>query len=93
MFGFMLVCREGDVRLVNQSYISPNGLNAVSGVVQVCVNQQYGYVCADNWDDREADVVCRSLSFTYQAPYYGMSHQKSIDNIAIFDIIYCPEYT
>ena len=74
---FMLVCPEGDVRLVNQSYTSPNGLNAVSGVVQVCVNQQYGYVCADNWDNREADVVCRSLNFGYQAPHYGTSHQKA----------------
>ena len=76
-FGFMLVCPEGDVRLVNQSYASNDGLNAVSGVVKVCVDQQYVYICADDWDDREADVVCRSLNYGYQAPYYSMSHHKA----------------
>ena len=64
------------MRLVHQSYTSPYGLNIASGVVQVCINQQYGYVCADNWDDKEADVVCRSLSFSYRAPYYGMTFRK-----------------
>ena len=74
LYGIYSVCREGDVRLVNPGY-SPMyvyGINKFGGVVQVCVNQQYGYICADNWDDREADVVCRSLSYYYKAPYYGL---------------------
>ena len=70
--GFIPVCREGDVQLVNQSYTSTTGLTATGGVVQVCVNREYGYVCADDWDDREAEVVCRS-SFGYRAPYFGMT--------------------
>ena len=57
------------MRLVNRSFTSTSGLTTVSGVVQVCVNREYGYVCADDWDDREAEVVCRS--FGYQAPYFG----------------------
>ena len=69
--GFIPVCREGDVRLVNQSYTSTTGLTATGGVVQVCVNREYGYVCADDWDDREAEVVCSS-SFGYRAPYFGI---------------------
>ena len=44
----------------------------ISGVVQVCINQRYGYVCADDWDNREADVVCRSFSSYYQPQYYGI---------------------
>jgi hypothetical protein len=67
--GFIPVCREGSVRLVNQSY-SSNGLTATSGVVQVCVNREYGYVCADDWDNREAEVVCGGR-FGYRAPYFG----------------------
>ena len=59
------------MRLVNQTYTSPNGLNSVSGVVQVCINQQYVYVCSDSWDDREAEVICNSISSSYEAPYYG----------------------
>ena len=66
------VCSEGVVRLVNQSYSFIDGLSSTGGIVQVCVNQQFGYICADSWDDREADVVCRSQSSSYQAPYYGM---------------------
>ena len=63
------------MRLVNRSYsYSPlYGTYHTGGVVQVCVNQQFGYACADDWDDREAEAVCRSLSklFFYTAPYYG----------------------
>ena len=68
------VCHEGDVRLVNRSYSPLYDTNHLGGVVQVCVNGQFGYVCADDWDDREAEVVCRSLSkgHFYTAPYYGI---------------------
>ena len=52
----MLVCPEGAVRLVNRSYTSSNGLATVSGVVQVCVNQRYGYVCADDWYESTTDT-------------------------------------
>ena len=60
------------MRLVNQSYSFVDGLSSTGGIVQVCINQQFGYICADGWDNREADVVCRSQSTSYQAPYYGM---------------------
>ena len=68
------VCHDGDVRLVNRSYSPFYGLHHLGGVVQVCINQQFGYACADDWDDREAEVVCRSLSkgHFYTAPYYGI---------------------
>ena len=81
------------------TFSTPNGLSAISAVIQVCVNQQYGYVCADNWDDKEADVACRSFRSWYQSPYYGinvneprlilslqlLSHRKhSFNNISKF---------
>ena len=70
----IIVCIEGDVRLVDQSFSSSHSepLNMLFGTVQVCVNQQYVYICANNWDDREADVVCRSLNNGFKAPYYGI---------------------
>ena len=64
------MCIEGDTRLVDRE-TSYNPLKVVSGTVQVCINQRYGYVCSDEWDDREADVVCRSISSSYRAPFYG----------------------
>ena len=59
------------MRLINQTYNYFNGLNSVSGVVRVCVNQQFVYVCSDGWDDREAQVACRTYNGNYRPPYYG----------------------
>ena len=61
------------MRLVSRSITSTGhgDLRSIGGVIQVCVNREYGYVCADDWDNREAEVVCRSLA--YQAPYFGMT--------------------
>ena len=62
----IIACTEGDVKLVNITNLFNN---AFTGTVQVCIDKQYRYVCADGWDNREADVVCRTLSFSYRAPY------------------------
>ena len=67
-----LVCTEGMLEFVNHTIRFDNDLESFSAVVQVCINGQYGYICADNWDNREADVVCRSYSSFYQHPYYGI---------------------
>jgi hypothetical protein len=67
-----LVCTEGLLEIVNQTFRFDNDLESFSGVVQVCVDGKYVYVCADNWDNREADVVCRSYASYYQPPYYGI---------------------
>ena len=59
------------LEFVNSTVRFDDGLRSFSAVVQVCVNGQYGYICADNWDNREADVVCRSYASFQQQPYYG----------------------
>ena len=66
-------CYDGDIRLANESYWNPfNGNETVaptsstyirSGTVLVCVNGTYGAVCAKNWDNNDAAVVCRNLGF------------------------------
>ena len=51
-------CNETDIRLVN-------GSTSNTGRVEICLDGLWGSVCTDEWDYRDAAVVCRQLQ------YYG----------------------
>ena len=44
----------GNIRLVG-------GANSSEGRVEICLNNQWGTVCDQMWDDADARVVCRQL--------------------------------
>ena len=49
-------CDSGGIRLTGGSRKS-------EGRLEVCLNNQWGTVCDDSWDDRATAVVCRQLGY------------------------------
>ena len=44
------------MRLINNGLIS-----LTEGRVEICFGGEWGTICDDGWDHREAEVVCRQL--------------------------------
>ena len=56
-FSLLVDCQDGDVRLVN-------GAAENEGRVEICFNKEWGTICDDRWDGKEALVVCRQLGYS-----------------------------
>lgn len=50
------VCNSGQIRLFGGSRDS-------EGRLEACLNNEWGTVCDDSWDDKSTAVVCRQLGY------------------------------
>ena len=64
-------CIEGSVRLRNLVAVSESlpEYNLIKdqvsrGVVELCLNGDFGSLCDSGWDDQDTSVVCRQLGFS-----------------------------
>ena len=45
----------------------------MEGIVQICYEGIWKYICDDRWGDEEAQVVCRILGFQHESKYIASS--------------------
>ena len=52
--GTPTLCATGDIRLAG-------GVQPREGRVEICINNQWGTICDDSWDERGVNLVCSAL--------------------------------
>ena len=56
------------------------GSNATEGRVEICLNNEWGTVCDEMWNNTDASIVCRQLELA--------SNGKMIQNVEVRWITY-----
>ena len=62
-------CTDGEVRL-------RDGVTDWDGRVEICLNRVWGAVCNTNWDETDAETVCRQLHVTGERDSITLSKNR-----------------
>ena len=85
-----MMCSDGEVRLSGD-------YRDGEGRVEICFNKEWGTICSNGWDDKDASVVCRQLGFypigtrrsysrrNYMAVFLDKVHCSGLEN----NLLYC----
>ena len=74
-------CLDGQVQLAN-------GFNRFSGRVEKCVNQEWGTVCADGFDDAAARQACRMAGLDSEGENGPTLGEFSLQSISTYMYTY-----
>ena len=66
-------CQHGEMRFAN-------GATSRRGVVEICIDGQWGTLCANDWDNTDATVACRQQGYspygTSLIPMQSLPHMQ-----------------
>lgn len=69
---FIVTCGGSFVKLVNdhpsEEELIQDRIRA--GTVQMCLNGEFHTLCSDNWDNKDASVLCRGIGFSQYGEFY-----------------------
>ena len=69
---YLVLCQDGQIRL-------SGGQSPTEGRVEICFNNQWGTVCDDFWDARDATVVCTQLGLPSEGKLVSLVKVCSFD--------------